>query len=166
MAQRSVLYTAHGNESVRTFAETVDGLLTQSHDTVRGLVVRVPARKEKDKHPLPFDDNEIRRAKLFACTHGAVNLHLGYAYSDLAKALPNVDVALRDEVQQLGTPSANSILAQIGAALDVMIGDHRQPAGGSRPNYHFVTELLERKKCGLNAIPTSSFRRASTQAAV
>ena len=49
MAQRCVLYTAHGNESVRTFAETVDGLLTQGHDSVRGLVVRVPARKEKDK---------------------------------------------------------------------------------------------------------------------
>ena len=72
----------------------------------------------------PGKFNEIRRAKLFACTHGAVNLHLGYAYSDLAKALPNVDVAL-------GTPSANSILAHIGAALDIMIGDHRQPAGGS-----------------------------------
>ena len=42
-----------------------------------------------------------------------------------------------------------------------MIGDHRQPAGGSRPNYHFVTELLEKKTCGLNALPSPLFTPAT-----
>ena len=72
-----------------------------------------------------------------------------------------MEIALRDEAQQLGTPDANCILAHIKQALDVMIGDHRQPGGGSRPNRHFVTELLENKACGLNAIPADLFTPSS-----
>ena len=47
-----------------------------------------------------------------------------------------------------------------------MIGDHRQPAGGSRPNYHFVTELLEQKICGLNAVPADLHTPATLPAAL
>ena len=77
----------------------------------------------------------------------------------LAKMLGGLEG--RDEAQQLGTPGANCVLAHIKQALDVMIGDHRQPAGGSRPNHHFVTDLLEQKKRGLNAIPATLFTPAS-----
>ena len=59
------------------------------------------------------------------------------------------------------SPGSTCILAHIRHALDVMIGDHRQPAGGSRPNYHFVTELLEKKICGLNAIPSTFYTPAT-----
>ena len=61
----------------------------------------------------------------------------------------------------MGTPGSNCILAHIRHALDVLIGDRRQPAGGSRPNYHFVTELLEKKTCGLNAIPSTLYTPAT-----
>ena len=77
-----------------------------------------------------------------------------------------MELLLRDEAQQLGTPGSNTILAHIRHALDVMIGDHRQSAGGSRPNYHYVTELLEQKTCGLNAVPADLCTPATLPAAL
>ena len=151
LTNRLTLYTAHGNESVRAYIEAVDRLTAASHDFVRSRIIRVPASKEKDTYKLPFDAHDAFRGLLVAATHGTIVARLSFPFSVLINRLKDVELLLRDEVQQLGTPGSNTILAHIRHALDVMIGDHRQPAGGSRPNYHYVTELLEQKTCGLNA---------------
>ena len=153
LTNRLTLYTAHGNESVRAYVEAVDRLTTASNEFVRSRIVRIPGNKEKDTHKLPFDVHDLYRGLLVATTHGTIVARLSFPYSQLINRLKDVELLLRDEAQQLGTPGSNTILAHIKHALDVMIGDHRQPAGGSRPNYHFVTELLEQKICGLNAVP-------------
>ena len=88
---------------------------------------------QKFSRQLPFDVHDVGRATLVAATRGSIKAHLGFAYSSLAQFLGRIELALRDETQQLGTPGANCVLAHIKQALDVMIGDHRQPAGGSRP---------------------------------
>ena len=150
-----------GNESVRAYVEAADRLTTGSHSFVRSRIVRVPANKEKDMHKLPFDAHDAWSGLLVAATHGTVVARLSFPYSALINRLKDVEILLRDEAQQVGTPESNCILAHIRHALDVMIGDHRQPAGGSRPNYHFVTELLEKKTCGLNAIPSTLFTPAT-----
>ena len=103
---------------------------------------------------------------LVAATHGTIVARLSFPYSVLINRLKDVELLLRDEAQQLGTPGSNTILAHIRHALDVMIGDHRQPAGGSRPNYHYVTELLEQKTCGLNAVPADLYTPATLPAAL
>ena len=153
LTNRLTLYTAHGNESVRAYIEAVDRLTAASHDIVRSRIIRVPASKEKDTYKLPFDAHDAFRGLLVAATHGTIVARLSFPYSVLINRLKDVELLLRDEAQQLGTPGSNTILAHIRHALDVMIGDHRQPAGGSRPNYHYVTELLDQKTCGLNAVP-------------
>ena len=152
------LYTAHGNESVRAYVEAADRLTAGSHSF---RIARVPASKEKDTHKLPFDAHDAGSGLLVAATHGTVVARLSFPYSALINRLKDVEILLRDEAQQVGTPGSNCILAHIRHALDVMIGDHRQPAGGSRPNYHFVTELLEKKTCGLNAIPSTLYTPAT-----
>ena len=151
------LYTAHGNESVRAYIEAADRLTAGSNSFVRSRIVRVPASREKDTHKLPFDAHDAGPGPLVAATHSTIIARLSFPYSVLVNRLKEVEILLRDEAQQLGTPGSNCLLAHIRQALDVMIGDHRQPAGGSRPNYHFVTELLERKTCGLNSSPAALF---------
>ena len=101
-------------------------------------------------------------------THGTIVARLSFPYSVLINRLKDVELLLRDEAQQLGThtPGSNTILAHIRHALDVMIGDHRQPAGGFRPNYHYVTELLEKKICGLNAVPADLYTPATLPTAL
>ena len=149
LTNRLTLYTAHGNESVRAYIEAVDRLTAASHDFVRSRIIRVPASKEKDTYKLPFDAHDAYRGLLVAATHGTIVARLSFPYSVLTNRLKDVELLLRDEAQQLGTPGSNTILAHIRHALDVMIGDHRQPAGGSRPNCHYVTELLEQKHAAL-----------------
>ena len=166
LTSRLTLYTAHGNESVRAYVEAVDRLTTASNEFVRSRIVRIPGNKEKDTHKLPFDVHDLYRGLLVATTHGTIVARLSFPYSQLINRLKDVELLLRDEAQQLGTPGSNTILAHIKHALDVMIGDHRQPAGGSRPNYHFVTELLEQKICGLNAVPADLHTPATLPAAL
>ena len=166
LTNRLTLYTAHGNESVRAYVEAVDRLTTASNEFVRSRIVRIPGNKEKDTHKLPFDVHDLYRGLLVATTHGTIVARLSFPYSQLINRLKDVELLLRDEAQQLGTPGSNTILAHIKHALDVMIGDHRQPAGGSRPNYHFVTELLEQKTCGLNAVPADLHTPATLPAAL
>ena len=146
--------------------EAVDRLTAASHDFVRSRITRVPASKEKDTYKLPFDAHDAFRGLLVAATHGTIVARLSFPYSVLINRLKDVELLLRDEAQQLGTPGSNTILAHIRHALDVMIGDHRQPAGGSRPNYHYVTELLEQKTCGLNAVPADLYTPATLPAAL
>ena len=110
--------------------------------------------------------HDLYRGLLVATTHGTIVARLSFPYSQLINRLKDVELLLRDEAQQLGTPGSNTILAHIKHALDVMIGDHRQPAGGSRPNYHFVTELLEQKICGFNAVPADLHTPATLPAAL
>ena len=157
LTSRLTLYTAHGNESVRAYVETVDRLTSASNDFVRNRITRIPGNKEKDTYKLPFDAHDVYRGLLVATTHGTIVARLSFPYSLLINRLKDVELLLRDEAQQLGTPGSNTILTHIKHALDVMIGDHRQPAGGSRPNYHYVTELLEQKTCGLNAVPADLY---------
>ena len=166
LTNRLTLYTAHGNESVRAYVEAVDRLTTASNEFVRSRIVRIPGNKEKDTHKLPFDVHDLYRGLLVATTHGTIVARLSFPYSQLTNRLKDVELLLRDEAQQLGTPGSNTVLAHIKHALDVMIGDHRQPAGGSRPNYHFVTELLEQKICGLNAVPADLHTPATLPAAL
>ena len=166
LTNRLTLYTAHGNESVRAYVEAVDRLTNASNEFVRSRIVRIPGNKEKDTHKLPFDVHDLYRGLLVATTHGTIVARLSFPYSQLTNRLKDVELLLRDEAQQLGTPGSNTVLAHIKHALDVMIGDHRQPAGGSRPNYHFVTELLEQKTCGLNAVPADLHTPATLPAAL
>ena len=166
LTSRLTLYTAHGNESVRAYVETVDRLTSASNDFVRSRITRIPGNKEKDTYKLPFDAHDVNRGLLVATTHGTIVARLSFPYSLLINRLKDVELLLRDEAQQLGTPGSNTILTHIKHALDVMIGDHRQPAGGSRPNYHYVTELLEQKTCGLNAVPADLYTPATLPAAL
>ena len=166
LTSRLTLYTAHGNESVRAYVETVDRLTSASNDFVRNRITRIPGNKEKDTYKLPFDAHDVNRGLLVATTHGTIVARLSFPYSLLINRLKDVELLLRDEAQQLGTPGSNTILTHIKHALDVMIGDHRQPAGGSRPNYHYVTELLEQKTCGLNAAPADLYTPATLPAAL
>ena len=166
LTSRLTLYTAHGNESVRAYVETVDRLTSASNDFVRNRITRIPGNKEKDTYKLPFDAHDVYRGLLVATTHGTIVARLSFPYSLLINRLKDVELLLRDEAQQLGTPGSNTILTHIKHALDVMIGDHRQPAGGSRPNYHYVTELLEQKTCGLNAVPADLYTPATLPAAL
>ena len=166
LTSRLTLYTAHGNESVRAYVETVDRLTSASNDFVRNRITRTPGNKEKDTYKLPFDAHDVNRGLLVATTHGTIVARLSFPYSLLINRLKDVELLLRDEAQQLGTPGSNTILTHIKHALDVMIGDHRQPAGGSRPNYHYVTELLEQKTCGLNAVPADLYTPATLPAAL
>ena len=123
LTPRSILYTARGNESVRAFVEMVGQLTARSNEFVRDRVARVPAKREKDTHQLPFDVRNIGHATLVAATRGSIAAHLEFAYSSWAQFLSRIEIALCDEAQQLGTPGANCVLAHIRQALDVIIGD-------------------------------------------
>ena len=80
---------------------------------------------------------------------------LAFPCSQLINRLKHVELLLRDEAQQWAR-LVPRFWRTSSMHLIVMIGDHRQPAG-SRPNYHFVTELLEQRfVASMRFLPTST----------
>ena len=82
-------------------------------------------------YKLSFNTNNAFRGLLVAATHGTIVARLSFPFSVLINRLKDVELLLRDEAQQLGTPGSNTILAHIRHALDVMIGS--QAASGRIP---------------------------------
>ena len=64
--------------------------------------------------------HDLYRGLLVATTHGTIVARLSFPYSQLINRLKDVELLLRDEAQQLGTPGSNTILAHIKHALDVI----------------------------------------------
>ena len=107
LTSKLTLYIAHGNESVRAYIEAADRLTAGSNSFIRSRIVRVPASREKDTHKLPFDAHDAGPGLLVAATHGTIIARLSFPYSVLVNRLKEVEILLRDEAQQLGTPGSN-----------------------------------------------------------
>ena len=164
VAQCRVIYATVSNEPVRSVMACLDEMLSDAHDVARAAFRRIPAEEESKRGSVSLDlechittSKALANVMMIALTYGKLESGLvtneRNSWTPIRDFVETTWLHARDKGQQAGMPVVSRHSAHIRpSALEMWIGDLKQPIGGVSKEQEEISALLQRKRSGLRML--------------